>query len=311
MSEALANTSLSARVLNCPNAPAAWSIIHKTVVPQTDDELHLVRQYVEHVEYRGDEHPDKFFARLDGILHILSYAGEKKSEADVVRIIRRRLPDRLYGVEKRSTLTAAGLSRDDVEEIVRGAFARGQSAKLLGSASSAATPVVSAPGPAAIAASPSHALAFGTGGDFRREAGRAGGGTGKNDRSVQPPQPRPHLSQQPQQSWDYDGGGRYTEGGDWLPPPQWRQQQQQQWRRPPQWQQGEQQQRQAGPQGVQQQQWPNQQQQQHWPSRQQQQQQWPNQQQQQQWPNQQQQQQWRPPRQHVMVFNQDRYKETI
>ncbi|CAM9857946.1 unnamed protein product, partial [Pylaiella littoralis] len=103
------------------------------------------------------------------MLHILSHAGEKKSEADIVRIIRRRLPDRLYLVEKRSVLIASGLSREKVEESLRSAFARYQSAKLLGSTSSA------------VATSPSHALVFGAGGNFRRGGGRGGVGSGAYD----------------------------------------------------------------------------------------------------------------------------------
>ncbi|CAM9642248.1 unnamed protein product, partial [Pylaiella littoralis] len=146
------------------------------------------------------EHPDKFFARLDSMLHILSYAGEKKSEADIVRIIRRRLPDRLYLVEKRSVLIASGLSREKVEESIRSAFARYQSAKLLGSTSSAAAPATPAPAPATVATSPSHALVFGAGGNFRRGGGRGGVGSGAYDGHAAPPQPRPHPSQQP------DGG---------------------------------------------------------------------------------------------------------
>ncbi|CAN0021839.1 unnamed protein product, partial [Pylaiella littoralis] len=151
MSEAVANSSLRARVLNCSSAPDAWSIICKTVVPNNDDELHLVRQSIENVEYRGEEHPDKFCARLDSMLHILSYAGEEKSEADIVRIIRRRLPDGLYLIEKRSVLIASGLSREMVEESIRSAFALYQSAKLLGSTSSAAAPATPAPAPATVA----------------------------------------------------------------------------------------------------------------------------------------------------------------
>lgn len=122
--EAVSNASFESRLHRRHSAPEAWHMITCSVIPQTIDERYLLEQELEHVRYVGEEHPDAFLARVDGMLNTLSLAGVKKSESDIVRIIVRQLPDRLYEVEKRSRLTDPTLSRVQIEGIIRSAYAR-------------------------------------------------------------------------------------------------------------------------------------------------------------------------------------------
>ncbi|CAM9496473.1 unnamed protein product, partial [Hapterophycus canaliculatus] len=78
----------------CSSAPEAWQIITGCIIPQTADERYILEQQLEHVRYAGEEHPDAFLARVDGLLSTLSHAGVRKSDEEVGRILARQLPDK-------------------------------------------------------------------------------------------------------------------------------------------------------------------------------------------------------------------------
>ncbi|CAN0416906.1 unnamed protein product, partial [Hapterophycus canaliculatus] len=97
--EAISNAPFEPRIYRCSLAPEAWQMITGCIIPQTADERYLLEQKLEQVRYAGDEHPDAFLARVDGLLNTLTHAGVRKSDEEVGRIIVRQLPDKLFGIE--------------------------------------------------------------------------------------------------------------------------------------------------------------------------------------------------------------------
>ncbi|CAN0346460.1 unnamed protein product, partial [Scytosiphon promiscuus] len=147
----------------------------------------VVLVLLENVHYEGEEHPDTFLARVDGMLNTLSNAGVRKSDEEVSRIIVRQLPDKLFSIEKRSRLTDPNLSRSQIEGIIRSAYARQRAEQLRRpSASAPAASTSAVPSPASAAQRYSHALSVGTADGFRqrgqggfgRHPGGSGGGMG-------------------------------------------------------------------------------------------------------------------------------------
>lgn len=169
--EAVTNSPFESRIHRCSSAPEAWQMVTSCIIPQTTDEQYLLEQELEHVRYLGEEHPDLFLARVDGMLNTLSLAGIQKTEGEISRIIVRQLPDRLFNIEKRSRLMDPGLSRSQIEEIIRSAYARQRAEQLRNPSASA--PAASSTAPA-VQGVP-HALAVGTGHFGRSNGGNSGG----------------------------------------------------------------------------------------------------------------------------------------
>ena len=72
---------------------------------------------------QGDEDPKLFFARVEGKLNGLASFGILMSDREVVRWITRRLPSEVYNVEHRTTLIRPGITRSEMEEIIRAYYA--------------------------------------------------------------------------------------------------------------------------------------------------------------------------------------------
>jgi len=89
--EATSRAPFASRILSCSSAPEAWRMLAGCVIPQSPDEIYLLKQEVENVRYDGDEAPDLFLSRLDGLLKTLSRAGVSMTDEDVSRIIVRQL----------------------------------------------------------------------------------------------------------------------------------------------------------------------------------------------------------------------------
>ncbi|CAN0446934.1 unnamed protein product, partial [Hapterophycus canaliculatus] len=119
--EAISSAPFVSRIHRCPSAREAWQMVNSCIIPQTSDERYLLKQQLENVHYDGEEHPDVFLARVDGMLNTLPHPGVRKSDEEVSRIIVRQLPDKLFSIEKRSRLTDPNLSRSQIEGIIRSA----------------------------------------------------------------------------------------------------------------------------------------------------------------------------------------------
>ena len=130
MLEAVSYAPFESRIHRCSSAPEAWQMIISCIIPQTPDERYVLQQELEYVRYIGEEHPDVFLARVDGMLNTLALAGVKTQEKKIKRIIIRQLPDRLFNIEKRSLLQDPYLSRPEIEGIIRSAYACQQVEKL-------------------------------------------------------------------------------------------------------------------------------------------------------------------------------------
>ena len=72
---------------------------------------------------QGDEDPKLFSARVEGKIDVLASLGILKSDREVVRLIKRRLPSEFYDVKQRTTLLRPGITRSEMEEIVRASYA--------------------------------------------------------------------------------------------------------------------------------------------------------------------------------------------
>ena len=108
---------------------------------------------------QGDEDPKLFFARADGKLNVLSALGIHKSDREVVGILTRRLRHEFYDVEQRTinSLLRPGITRSEMEEIVRTSNANRKTRALEDRTLAAVVSTVAAP-----LADP-HALAVGGG----------------------------------------------------------------------------------------------------------------------------------------------------
>ena len=204
LQSAVVNAPFEPRVLASKSFPEAWQMVGDHILPRSEDETHLLRTKLETIPHYKGEDPQDFLARADNLLNTLSAAGEQVPENDVVRIIVRQLSSD-YDVEKRSTLTQPGLSRYEVEKIIRNSYARRKAGELRKTATSA--PPASAPSPASVAQNNPHALALGTADGFRQggrggyghQPGGGGGGMGAGRMARGPP-----PSQQ-QQQWSRGG----------------------------------------------------------------------------------------------------------
>ena len=72
---------------------------------------------------QGGEDLKLFFARVEGKLNVLASLCIFKSDREVLRLIARRLPSEFYEVEQRTALIRPGITRSEMEEIVRASYA--------------------------------------------------------------------------------------------------------------------------------------------------------------------------------------------
>jgi len=174
------------------------------------DSVYLVEQKLEHLEFINGESQD-YFDKLDGLLNLLEQVGVHESDDEVKHILIRQLPAK-YDVERRSTLAQPdGLTLEQVESIVRDAYARHETAKLRKppapkSAAQAPPPVPASQNPHALAVGTGDGFRQGTGGGYRQGGGGGGGsGGGSQQQQRQPdgvvyaPQQQPRRPQQFQQ----------------------------------------------------------------------------------------------------------------
>ncbi|CAN0478415.1 unnamed protein product, partial [Hapterophycus canaliculatus] len=91
--EAVSNAPFEPRTHRCSSASEEWPMLTGCIIPQTADVGYLLEQQSENVRYAREEHPDDFFARVDGLLNTLSHSGVRKSDEEVACIIARQLPD--------------------------------------------------------------------------------------------------------------------------------------------------------------------------------------------------------------------------
>ena len=68
---------------------------------------------------QGDEDPKLFFARAEGQRNVLSAFSIGKSDREVARILTRRRPSEVQDVEQRTSLLRHGITRSEMEELVR------------------------------------------------------------------------------------------------------------------------------------------------------------------------------------------------
>ena len=119
----------------------------------------------------GNEDPKLFPARAERKVNVLSTLGIHKSDRDVVRLITRRLPSEFCEVEQRTSLLRPGITRSEMEKIVRTSYAN-RNTKMLEDRNLAAIVSTSA------ALADSHAL--GAAGGFQGNSGGGRfGGTGQ------------------------------------------------------------------------------------------------------------------------------------
>ena len=176
LQSAVVNAPFESRVQACKTFKAAWEMIGDQILPRSDDQYFLMKARLENVPNHRGEDPQDFFARVDSLLVMMSAAGIEIPEKEIVRTVVRQLSSD-FDVEKRSTLTAPGLSRYDVEKIIRDSYARRKAAELRKSGGSASG------SPAAPAATSNpHALAVGMSDGFR-QGGRGGPGHQSGDGS--------------------------------------------------------------------------------------------------------------------------------
>ena len=76
---------------------------------------------------QGDEHPQLVLARAEGRLNVLSALGIHKSDRVVVRILTRCLPREFYDVQQHTSLLRPGITRSEMEKIVRTSHANRKS----------------------------------------------------------------------------------------------------------------------------------------------------------------------------------------
>ena len=141
---------------------------------------------------QGDEDPKLCFARAEGKLNVVPALGIHKSDREVVRILTCRLPPEVYDAEQRTPLVRPGITRSEMEEVVRTSHANRKTKALEDRKLAVVVSTVAAP-----LADP-HALVVGGGFQGACAGGRFGG-----------------AGPQQQQQRQYGGAG--------LPRQQWRQ----------------------------------------------------------------------------------------
>ena len=72
---------------------------------------------------QGDEDPKLFFARVEGKLNVLASLSILKLDREVVCLTKACLSAEFYDVDQRTTLLRPGITRSDMEEIVRASYA--------------------------------------------------------------------------------------------------------------------------------------------------------------------------------------------
>ena len=97
----------------------AWKAVMAWYQPQGDAEEDNLEREFENIAMKEDEDPKLFVARAEGKLNVLSALGIHKSDHEVVRILTRRLPSDFYDVEQRARVLRPGITRSEMEEIVR------------------------------------------------------------------------------------------------------------------------------------------------------------------------------------------------
>lgn len=74
---------------------------------------------LENINMDGDENSKNFCPRAELKLNVLSTLGILKFDSEFLRLITRRLPSELYDVEQRTTFLRPGITRSEMEEIMR------------------------------------------------------------------------------------------------------------------------------------------------------------------------------------------------
>ena len=91
--------------------------------PRGDAERYHLEKDFDNIAMQEDEDPKLFFACAEGKLKVLASLGILKSDREVVRLIAHRLPFEFYDVEQRTTLIRPGITRSEIDEIVRASYA--------------------------------------------------------------------------------------------------------------------------------------------------------------------------------------------
>ena len=181
ISEATAGAPLEDRLYECHSVSDALRTMREWSLPLQPTERHLLVAELERVQFMGDEDPKFFFARICRLETTMHAVGIKKSEANIVQIILRQLPER-YDVVKIMTLADPQLTRQRLENTIRSAYSQRKAHEI-----TKQWPAMCA------SAEPPYPHAFVVGHGFR-DGGAVGGGG------------MPRQQQQLQQHWSRGGG---------------------------------------------------------------------------------------------------------
>ena len=110
ISEVTAGAPFEDRLYECHSVADALRTMKEWSLPLHPAERHLLMAELEGVQFKGDEDPNFFFARISRRETTMHAVGIKKSESDIVQIILRQLPER-YDVVKTMTLVDPQLTR--------------------------------------------------------------------------------------------------------------------------------------------------------------------------------------------------------
>ncbi|CAN0296239.1 unnamed protein product, partial [Scytosiphon promiscuus] len=178
LQDSTAGAVFEERMLSSKTVLEAWGVIVSWYSPSSRAEVALMERELDMVRNYVGEDPKLFFVRVDKLKNALHHAGITKTEVEIVDIILRNLSSD-YDVEKKSRLAEFNLSRDQVERIVRKAYANRKVEELRNQLAPSSAKAAVQPDPHALLISGGHRRDGGGTGGFRRGGGGGGGGGGR------------------------------------------------------------------------------------------------------------------------------------